>query len=202
MLRRRGLAALSATAVFTCSMRRPSLPAMLTCFHLFVTVRLDVTWPPLCCKLRRGFTTLSRQTLLSEGWQCCESWRDAELGDRAVCAVRDGLETRGESGSESPSDTTGEDLVLVRWVVLVFRHTVTLPWTDWRTIHWPHPVQVLIASTTDARHHRPFAARPTTPAVRFVAVIYYAVPRRVCCSAPAACRELRFGWHSRLYTML
>jgi len=51
------------------------------------------------------FATLSRQTLLSEDRQCCESWRDAELGVRAVCTVRDRLETRGESGSESPSDT-------------------------------------------------------------------------------------------------
>jgi len=44
---------------------------------------------------------------------CCESWRDAELGVRAVCAVRNRSETRDESGSESPSDTTGEVLVLV-----------------------------------------------------------------------------------------
>jgi len=58
------------------------------------------------------FATLSRQTLLSE--DCCESLRDAELEVRAVCAVRDRLETRSENGSESPSDTTGEVLVLVR----------------------------------------------------------------------------------------
>jgi len=97
----------------TCSVYRPCWPV-----YLFTTAWPKVTWPPLCFKLRRGFTTLSRQTLLSEDRQCCESWRDAELGVGAVCGVRDRLETRGESGSESPSDTTGEDLVLVRWVVL------------------------------------------------------------------------------------
>jgi len=41
--------------------------------------------------------------------------------------------------------------------------------------HWLHPVQVLIATTVDARHHRPFAVRPTTPAVRVVAVVHYTV---------------------------
>jgi len=59
------------------------------------------------------------QTLLSEDRQCCESLRDAELGVRAVCAVWGRLETRGESGSKSPSDMTGEVLVLVRRVVLL-----------------------------------------------------------------------------------
>jgi len=48
-------------------------------------------------KLRRGFASFSRQTLLSEHRQCCESWRDAEFGVRAVCAVMDRLDTRGES---------------------------------------------------------------------------------------------------------
>jgi len=43
----------------------------------------------------------------------------AKLGVRAVCDVRDRLETRGESGSKSLSDTTGEDLVLLHSVVLL-----------------------------------------------------------------------------------
>jgi len=150
---------------------------------LFTGHATGVTWPPLCFKLERGFRTLLRQTLLSENRQCCESWRDGKLGVRGVCTVRHCLETRGESVSESPSDTTGEDPVLVRWVVLpCFHHSVTLPWPVWRKIRWPHPVQVLIATTTDAKHHRPSAARPATPAVRSVAVVY--LPRRVCCSAP------------------
>jgi len=76
--------------------------------YLFAAVWLEVTWPPLCFKFRRGFATLLRRTSLSEDWQCSESWRDAKLGVRAVCAVKDRLKTRGESGSESPSDTTGE----------------------------------------------------------------------------------------------
>jgi len=57
--------------------------------------------------------TLSHQTVLDRDRQCCESWRDAELGVGAVSAVRDRMETRGENGSESPSDATGKDLVLV-----------------------------------------------------------------------------------------
>jgi len=86
---------------------------------LFTGRWLEVTWPQLCFKLWRGFMTLSRQTLLSENRHCCESWKDAELGDSAVYAVMDRLETRGEIGSESPSDTTGEVLVLDGWVVLL-----------------------------------------------------------------------------------
>jgi len=43
-----------------------------------------------------------------------------------------------------------------------------VPAAVWRIIRWPHPVQVLIATTTVAGHHRPFAARPTKPAVRSV----------------------------------
>jgi len=89
------------------------------CVYWPVSRCLEVTWLPLSFKLGRGFMTLSHQTLLNEGRQCCESWRDAELRVRAVCAVGDRLETCGESGSESPSDTTGEDLVLVHWVILL-----------------------------------------------------------------------------------
>jgi len=36
-----------------------------------------------------GFSTLSSQTLLNKDGQCCESWRDAELGVRVVYAVSD-----------------------------------------------------------------------------------------------------------------
>jgi len=114
-------------------------------------------------------------------------------------ARKDRLETRGESGSESPSDTTGEDLVLVRWVVLL----CFSPHRDTAVnclIRWPHPVQVLITTTTDTRHHRPFAARLTTPAVRFVAVVYTVATTLLCaCSLSLA---MTSGWHSQFYTML
>jgi len=71
------------------------LPAVLTCFTCLL---------PYDQKSRDRFgfendranSSLSRQTSLSEDRQCCESWRDAELGVCAVCAVRDRLETRGE----------------------------------------------------------------------------------------------------------
>jgi len=62
--------------------RRPSFPAVLTCF-----VWREVIWPLLCSNWGRDFSTLSSQTLLNKDRQCCESWRDAELGVRAVCAV-------------------------------------------------------------------------------------------------------------------
>jgi len=46
--------------------RRPSFPAGLTCFHLFATVWLEVTWLPLCSNWGRDFSTLSSQTLLKK----------------------------------------------------------------------------------------------------------------------------------------
>jgi len=69
-------------------------------FHLFATVWRVVTWLPLCSTWGCDFSTLSSQTLLNRDRQCYESWRDAELKVRAVCAV---------------SDTTDED----RWVDLL-----------------------------------------------------------------------------------
>jgi len=79
--------------------RRPSFPAVLTCIHLFATVWREVTWPPLCsnwCAISRHFSN----QMLNKNRQCCKSWRDAELGVRAVCAV---------------GDTTDED----RWIDLL-----------------------------------------------------------------------------------
>jgi len=171
-------------------------------FHLSTTIWPEVTWS-ICC-FENNYTSYSRQTLMSEGRQCCESWRDAEFGDRTVCAVVDGSEIRDESGSESPSDMTCKVLVLVRQVILLcFCHTMTLPWTVWQTIHWPHAVQILIATTTDTRHHRPFAAHATMPEVHFVTVMYHATAttRLLLC---ACCLSLAtfFGWHSRFYRLL
>jgi len=63
-------------------------------------------------------------------------------------------------------------------------HTVTLSRAVWRTIRSPHLVRVLITTTTDAGRHRPSAARPTTPTVCSVGVVYYAVvPTRLLLSA-------------------
>jgi len=63
----------------------------------------------------------------------------------------------------------------VESICCAFRHTVTLLRAVWRTIRWPHSVRVLIATTTVAGRHRPSAARPTTPAVRSVGVVYHVV---------------------------
>jgi len=167
---------------------RPSFPGV--SIHLFC-------WPAGKSRKSRDHICVSNSGAVLRHfhvrlcWVKIESWRDAEPSSEITqCAARDLLDTRGESGSESPSDTTGKVLVLVRWVILLcFRHTLTLPWAVWWTIRWPHPVQVLIAKTTDAIHHRPFAARPTMPAVRFSSRSSTTpVPRRVCCFAPATCR--------------
>jgi len=66
--------------------RRPSFPAVLTCF-LFATVWRKVTWQPLFSNWGRDFSTLSSQTLLNKDRQCCESWRNAEFWVCAACAV-------------------------------------------------------------------------------------------------------------------
>jgi len=83
---------------------------------------------------------------------------------------------------EKPSSELMQCVLWVIWltktvesICCAVRHTVTLPTAVWRTIHSPHSVRVLIATTTDAGHHRPSAARPTMPAVRSVGVVYYAV---------------------------
>jgi len=67
----------------------------------------------------------------------------------------------------------------------------------------PHPVQVLIATTTDAINHRSFTTHPTTPAVRFIDVVYNVVAT-MCLLLGACCLPLAtsFWWHSRFHTML
>jgi len=90
----------------------------------------------------------------------------------------------------------------VESICCAVHHTVTLPRAVWRTIRSPHSVRVLIATTTDAGRHRPFTALPTTPAVRFVSVVYYAVVTTrllLACCLPLA---TSFWWHSRFYPML
>jgi len=60
----------------------------------------------------------------------------------------------------------------VESICCAVRHTVTLLRAVWWTIRSPH--LVLIATTTEAGR-RLSAARPTTPAVRSIGVVYYAV---------------------------
>jgi len=97
------------------------------------------------------------QTLSTKDRQCCEVWREVELGVHAVCAV---------------SDTTDEDRESICCAV---RHTVTLTRAVWQTIHLPQLVRVLGATTTDAGRHRPSAALTTTPAVRSISVVYHSM---------------------------
>jgi len=94
---------------------------------------------PVCYRITRSHVTTAvfklraSQMLLNKNRQCCESWRDAELGVRTVCAV---------------DHTTDEDRESICCAV---RHTVTLPRAVWRTIRSPHSVRVLIATTTVRR---------------------------------------------------
>jgi len=128
----------------------------------------EVTWSIYCFENDRANYLLSRQTLLSEDIECCESWRDAELGDCAVCLL-----TCGDSGSQLVGVAIrltkhGSRTAELFYVFSV--STETLSWAVWRTIRWSHSIQVRVDTTTDARHHR-----PTTPAVHGVAVVYYAI---------------------------
>jgi len=113
---------------------RPSLPAVLTCLVTYDRKEND-----------SANSSLSRQTLLSEDRRCWQSCRDAELGDGAVCAVTDPLETHGEGGSQSQSDTTGEDMVLVRCVVLLW----FLPHRDTAVSCLTNDTQTTSSSSTD-----------------------------------------------------
>jgi len=101
-------------------------------------------------------------------------WWDAELGDRAVYAVTEFGDSQWEW--ESPSDTTDEALATYSWVVLLFSRlhrdtavscltNVTLITSDSSTTLYDYWRQ---ASPTVRR-------RPTTPAVRVVVAVSYAV---------------------------
>jgi len=127
-------------------------------FYLFATVWREVTWPLLCSNWGRDFSTLSSQTLLKKRSTVLWSWRDAELGVRSVCAV---------------GDTTDED----RWVDLL----CCSPHCDTAESCLTNNTLTTFSSSSDCYNdwrgsrHRPSADRPTTPAVRYVGVIYYAV---------------------------
>jgi len=111
---------------------------------------------------------------------------------------------------ETPSS---EFVQCVLWVIRLTKtvesiccavcHTVTLPRAVWRTIWSPHAVRVLIAMTTDAGRHRPSDSRPTTPAIRSVGAVYYAVvTTRLLLSACCYPLATSFWWQSRFYTIL
>jgi len=88
--------------------------AVCTCVRIGCTPRLHCRNLLRCCRFQAVLTCLlpydekspsrdsrcvqtwgaislyfSSQMLLNEGRQCCESWRDVELGVRAVCAMGD-----------------------------------------------------------------------------------------------------------------
>jgi len=117
--------------------------------------------------------TLSSQTLLNKDRQCCESWRDVELGARDVCAV---------------VDTTDED----RWVDLLCcpLHCDTAD-SCLTNDSSPHSVRVPTATTTDAGRPLPVLRRQqSVPSVSSTTQLF----QRVYCSPLAASRQLHlFG---------
>jgi len=130
--------------------RRPSFPAVLTCFHRFTTVWREVTSTPLCSY---HLDTFSSQKLLNKDRQCCESWTDAELRGRAVSAV---------------GDTTDE----YRWVHLLCCDTAKSCLTN--------DTLTTFSSSSDCyddwRRPSPTIRRPSYDASRrSVGVVYYAV---------------------------
>jgi len=175
------------TAVFTCSMCQPSLPAVA---DLFTTVWPEITQSICCFENDRANYSLSHQTLLSEDRQCCQSGRDAELGGRAVCALRIVWRLAVRVGVKSPSDTNGKDLVLVRRVVLLFFAT---PWhcRELSNKQYADHIQFkyFTDATTDASHHWPFTTKPIMPAVRFTTEVYYATDM-MCLLLCACCLSL------------
>jgi len=56
--------------------------------------------------------------------QCCEFWKDAELRDRAVCAVTEFWKF-AMSGSQPPSATTDKALVWSRIAELLYSFLAT-----------------------------------------------------------------------------
>jgi len=50
-------------------------------YMIHLAVWPEVTWLPLCFKLKCGYASLIRPTLL-RNLQCCEFWKDTELRDR------------------------------------------------------------------------------------------------------------------------
>jgi len=127
------------------------------------------------------FLDTSSQTLLNKDWQCCESWRDAELGVRAVCAV---------------GDTTDED----RWVDLL----CCSPHRDAAESCLTNDTLTTFSVSSDCyddwRRHRLLSTRPTTPGVCSVgvAVATTRLLLSTCCLPLAT----SFWWHFRFYTMV
>jgi len=148
---------------------RPSLPAALTCFHLFATV-----WGEI-----RDRRCVQTGGSISDFFQVRRCWIKI-----------DSVVNLGET----PSSEFVQCVLWVIWltktvesICCAIHHTVTLPRAVWRTIRSPHhSVRVLIATTTDAA----VTDRPPTVLRRqqFVLSMSFTTQllQRVCCSALAA----------------
>jgi len=165
--------------------RRPAKPVFRPCWPVCYRMTRSHMTATVFKLGARLLDTSQSHMLLNKDQQCCESWRDIKLRVCARCAVGDRLTKTIES------------------ICCAVRHTVTLLRAVWWTIHLPHSVRVLIATMTDAGHHWPSAAHPTTPTICSVSVVNYAVVTMhllfsTCCSLLAT----SFWWHSWFYTML
>jgi len=189
-----------------CSCTRTGLPTphhLLCPFHspvLFTSHATGVMWPFCCFENDRANYSLSRQTLLSVDLQCCESWRDAVLGDYAMCPVTELSRLAVRVGASHR----------VLWLIKHGSRSAELFYVFSR-LHHDSAVGCLTNDTliksvrvdtpTDARDHWPFATRPTTPAVHVVAVVYYAIPMtRLLLSTCCLPMATYFGGYSRAWT--
>jgi len=132
----------------------------------------EVTWLSLCFKLRQFCFTFISDFV---EWRSTMLWVLESRQSQRLCSV---LWQFGNSQWEWEPATkcynwrsTGPEL----WSCLRFsclHHGGGLSDEQYTG----HMIQVLVDTTTNARHHRPFTARPKIPAICVVAVIYYAIP--------------------------
>jgi len=75
--------------------RRPSFPAVLTCFHLFATVWREVTWAPLCSNWGHDFSTLFKSDVVESGSTVLRILERSRAWSSWVCAVGDTTDEEG-----------------------------------------------------------------------------------------------------------
>jgi len=122
----------------------------------------------------REFYSLLGQTLLVKGRQCCELWREVELGVHAVWAV---------------SYTTDNDVSRSAVLFATQRHCREL------SVHRSQCNFGVLRQLTPAANY-PAAARPTTPAVRSVGAACHSVRQL----AHRLLQPLYYCWcHSRVF---
>jgi len=135
--------------------------------------RSHVTAAVWGCDFNFSFSTPFNQTLLNKDRQCCESWRDAELGVRAVCAV-DG--TKDEYANSSICNCTRIESVLDPPILTKFRTISALS-----TQNFVRTLSTLIRGVGVKEALRRQQSVPSVSSTTQLS-------QCICCSALAACR--------------